>query len=122
MHFFLLLLVAILFQLVRLISLPSSKEYSQYIIFCPKIYKRRRLIIIMQLAYLALKTKIGKLKLVTAALEGLNEIVDFHEVYGRYDVLVLVELESMEELKTFIQNKIMIVDGLSGCETMIVRD
>jgi len=76
----------------------------------------------MQSAYLTMKAKIGKLKLVTAALEELEEIIEFNEVYGRYDIIALIELEDMEELKTFIQNKIMIIAGLSYCETFIVRD
>lgn len=76
----------------------------------------------MQVAYLTMKAKMGKLKLVTAALEELNEIAEFHEVYGRYDIFALVEVEDLAELKTFIQNKIMIISGLSYCETFIVRD
>lgn len=76
----------------------------------------------MQLAYIALKAKIGKLKLVTAALNSLEEVAEFHEVYGRFDIIALVEVEDLQELKSFIQNKIMIISGLSGCETLVVRD
>jgi DNA-binding Lrp family transcriptional regulator len=76
----------------------------------------------MQLAYLTMKAKMGKLKLVTAALQELKEIVEFHEVYGRYDIFALVEVEDLEALKNFIQNKIMIITGLSYCETFIARD
>jgi DNA-binding Lrp family transcriptional regulator len=76
----------------------------------------------MQLAYLTMKSKMGKLKLVTAALEELDEIAEFHEVYGRFDIFALVEVEDLAELKAFVQNKIMIITGLSYCETFIVRD
>ncbi len=76
----------------------------------------------MQLAYLSMKSKMGKLKLVSAALEKLEEIIEFHEVYGRYDIIALVEVEDLAELKKFIQNEIMIISGLSYCETFIVRD
>lgn len=76
----------------------------------------------MQIAYLAIKTKIGKLKIVGAALQELEEILEFHEVYGRYDIMGIVEVEDYSALKSFIQNKIMIITGLSACEVMVVRD
>lgn len=76
----------------------------------------------MQTAYLGMKSKMGKLKLVSAAIDELEEVVEFHEVYGRFDIIALIEVEDLSELKTFIQNKIMIISGLSYCETFITRD
>jgi DNA-binding Lrp family transcriptional regulator len=76
----------------------------------------------MQLAYIALKAKVGKLKLVYAGLEELDEVAEFHEVYGRFDIIALVEVEDMDKLRAFIQNKIMILEGLSSCETLVVRN
>ena len=76
----------------------------------------------MQLAYLGMKSKMGKLKLVSAAIDDLDEVVEFHEVYGRFDIIALVEVEDLKDLKSFIQNKVMIISGLSYCETFITRD
>lgn len=73
-------------------------------------------------AYMLLNARQGKLKLVSNAVRTLAEVVEVHEIYGRYDVLAKVEVESYDGLRTFSQNKMQIVEGLRNCETLLVRD
>jgi len=67
-----------------------------------------------------INVKHGKLKLVFAALSKISEIVEIHEVYGRFDIVARVEVESKEELKKFIQNKLQITEGIHRTETLML--
>jgi len=74
------------------------------------------------IAYMLVATRQGKLKLVSNALRKLEQVVEVHEVYGRFDILFKVEFEEYRQLKEFIQNKVQIVEGILRTETLLVND
>ncbi|MFH1505377.1 MAG: Lrp/AsnC ligand binding domain-containing protein [archaeon] len=76
----------------------------------------------MVLVYMLINAKHGKNMIVAGALEKLDNVVELHEVYGRYDLIAKLEEESMGKMRTFIQNKIIIIEGIVRCETLFVSD
>jgi len=74
----------------------------------------------MEIVYILIRTIHGKLKLVSSKLKTFSEIKEIYEVYGRYDIIAKIVVETREELNKFIQNKLLILEGISGTETLIV--
>lgn len=74
------------------------------------------------ISYILLHTKHGKNKLVFSALQKFQEIVEIHELFGRYDILVKIETENLTDLKKFIQNRMWLTEGVSHAETLISND
>ena len=56
----------------------------------------------------------GKVKLVSRALLKLEEVIDLSEVYGRYDIVIKVQVEDDEALKKF-----NLIGGIATVETLI---
>lgn len=73
-------------------------------------------------AFMLINTGQGKLKLVANALKDCSEVVEVSEVYGRYDILIKVQVVYYADLKTFSQNRLQIIEGIKRCETLLVRD
>ena len=69
-----------------------------------------------------INTRQGKLKIVSAKLRELDEIKEVHEVYGRFDLVAEIETKDRNELKSFIQNKIQIIESIKSTETLLVND
>jgi len=76
----------------------------------------------MVLVYMLINTKHGKNMIVAVALQKLDDVVELHEVYGRYELIVKLEADSLAKMRKFIQNKIMIIEGIVRCETLFVSD
>jgi len=76
----------------------------------------------MEVAYILIKCNHGKLKLVSNALKKYEEIEELHEVFGRFDIITRIVCEDKEELKSFIQNKLQITEGILASETLVVND
>lgn len=71
-------------------------------------------------AYMLVQTRFGKLKIVSSALKKLDEVKECHEVFGRFDIICKIEVENYESLKTFMQNKMLILEGIRNTETLMV--
>jgi len=69
-----------------------------------------------------INAKHGKNRIVSGALQKLENISEIHEVYGRYDIVAKIEAESLSKMRKFIQNKIMIIEGIVRCESLFVSD
>ncbi len=69
-----------------------------------------------------IKTMHGKLKIVSSKLRTFEEVEKIHEVYGRYDIIAKIVVEDRTEMKKFIQNKLLILEGISSTESLIVFD
>lgn len=54
------------------------------------------------------------------ALSVIPEVVEFHGLYGIYDIIVFVEADSMSELKDVINTKIRRLEAINSTLTMIV--
>jgi len=76
----------------------------------------------MEVVYILVKTRQGKLKIASSALKKYEEVDEIHEVYGRFDILVKVIAKDRAELKAFIQNKLQITEGIKDTETLLVND
>ncbi len=76
----------------------------------------------MVLVYLLIRAEHGKIGIVKAQLENLDEIIEIHEVFGRYDIIGKVEAYSMKDFRKFIQNKIRVQEGIKSVEPIFVAD
>ena len=73
-------------------------------------------------AYMLINAKQGKLKIVSSALNKLDEVDEVHETYGRTDIIAKVIVHNQDELRSFIQNRIQIMEGIRDTETLICLD
>lgn len=71
-------------------------------------------------AYVLINTELGQEPSVFKALESVSEVVESHQVYGVYDIIVKVETESMEELKEILHQRLRRMVGIRSTLTMIV--
>ncbi len=69
-----------------------------------------------------INTRQGKLMIVSAKLKEFDEVKEVHEVYGRFDIAAEIETENRAELKSFIQNKVNITEGIKSTEVLLVND
>lgn len=72
-------------------------------------------------AFMLINTGQGKLKLVSNSLRDCREVVEVSEVYGRYDIMIKVQVADYADLNTFSQNRLQIIEGIKRCETLLVR-
>lgn len=72
------------------------------------------------LAYVLIRTHAGKTKSVAEELSKLSECKNVCTVTGRYDIIMLLEAESLEALGKTIVEKIHKVEGVERTETAIV--
>ena len=73
-------------------------------------------------AYMLVQTRFGKLKIVSSALKKLEAVKECHEIIGRFDIIVKIEVDDYEKFRSFIQNKILIMEGIRHTETLMVYD
>lgn len=76
----------------------------------------------METLFILIKAVHGKMKLVSSKLADYNEVEELYEIYGRYDIIAKVVVDSREDMNRFIQNKLLIIEGISGTETLVVFD
>ena len=76
----------------------------------------------MNLAYILINTEMGSEAKVTSDLNKIEEVKEVYAVYGVYDLIVRVEAETMEELKTVISDSIRTIENVRTTLTMIVVD
>ena len=60
-----------------------------------------------------------QLEKVTAALGKLTEIVDLFEVTGEYDLVAIIQTESIAEFRK-LTHKILRIEGIKGTNSMII--
>lgn len=74
----------------------------------------------MYSSYLLIQTKFGKKKLVAARLTKFEEITTIDEVYGRYDLIIRIDVDTAKELEEFLQNNIQTIEDIQRAENLIV--
>ena len=72
------------------------------------------------LAYLLITVGSGKEKDIAEALKNYKEIKQAHILFGEWDIICLVEINSPEHLGTFVMEKIRTLPGVKLTSTMIV--
>ncbi|MDH5450505.1 MAG: Lrp/AsnC ligand binding domain-containing protein [Candidatus Bathyarchaeota archaeon] len=73
----------------------------------------------MVTAYVLLRVKPGMDKDVFLNVKRLLQVKEVVVVYGEYDLLVRIEVPSMEDLDTFIFDTIRMISGVESSTTLI---
>ena len=76
----------------------------------------------MNLAYVLINTDMGSEEKVTNDLNKVEEVKKVYHVYGVYDLIVRVEAETVEKLKTVLSDSIRTLENVRSTLTMIAVD
>ena len=76
----------------------------------------------MTLAYVMIHTEMGSEEKVTNDLNKIEEIKKVYHVYGVYDLIVRVEAETVEKLKTVLSDSIRTLENVRSTLMMIAVD
>jgi len=71
-------------------------------------------------AYVLINVEIGSEEEVLRSLDPISEVKEAHLVYGVYDIIAVIETETMQELKDTVSWKIRRLDKVRTTLTMIV--
>ncbi len=74
----------------------------------------------MATAYVLINVEIGSEDEVLRNLDPISEVKEAHLVYGVYDIIAIIETETMQELKDTVSWKIRRLDKIRTTLTMIV--
>ncbi len=74
----------------------------------------------MATAYVLINVEIGAEDEVLRNLDPISEVKEAHLVYGVYDIIAIIETETMQELKDTVSWKIRRLDKVRTTLTMIV--
>ena len=74
----------------------------------------------MQKAYVLLKATIGREKELLDEMNTIPEVKEIHRVLGVYDLVLLVEADSEDDLNQVIQQRIRSLDAVHSTITMAV--
>ncbi len=74
----------------------------------------------MATAYVLINVEIGAEDEVLRKLDPISEVKEAHLVYGVYDIIAIIETETMQELKDTVSWKIRRLDKIRTTLTMIV--
>jgi DNA-binding Lrp family transcriptional regulator len=73
----------------------------------------------MAKAYVLIETAVGKTKEVVKHISGLEGVVSVNTVTGPYDIIAIVERETLTEVGELITSKIHTIDGISRTVTCL---
>ena len=71
-------------------------------------------------AYILIQTEVGKAREVALAIQDIVGVVRVDAVTGPYDVVVLTEARSVDELGKMIVSKVQLVPGITRTVTCSV--
>jgi DNA-binding Lrp family transcriptional regulator len=71
-------------------------------------------------AYILIQTEVGRARDVAASITDLPGVVRVDAVTGPYDVVVLTEAHTVDELGTLIVSKVQLVPGITRTLTCSV--
>lgn len=71
-------------------------------------------------AYILIQTEVGRARDVAAAIADISGVVRVDAVTGPYDVVVLTEAHSVDELGGLIVSKVQLVQGITRTLTCSV--
>ena len=73
-----------------------------------------------QVAYMGINVKDDSIDEVTSTLSRFDEVLEIHEMYGQFDLLLKLCAKNMEEMRNTIANGIRKIPQISGGELMPV--
>ncbi len=71
-------------------------------------------------AYVLITTKSGSEKIVIEALKKMQEIKEARVLYGEYDILAKVQVNDIQNLNTFLLEKVRPIGSVERTSTLIV--
>jgi Lrp/AsnC family transcriptional regulator for asnA, asnC and gidA len=72
------------------------------------------------LAFVGINIKQGSSDEAIAILSAFDEILELHEMYGQFDLLLKIRAKSLEEMREVIANKISKIPQITEAELMTV--
>ncbi len=72
------------------------------------------------LAFVGINLSKGSGEEVLVALSQLDEILELHEMYGQFDLLVKIRSRNLEEMRDIIANKISNIPQITEAQSMMV--
>jgi DNA-binding Lrp family transcriptional regulator len=77
----------------------------------------------MVIAFVGIKTGKGEqlnlLKIIEDELKRIPGVLEAYRVFGRYDLIAKIEVESLEKLSSIIVDKIRAISGVESTETFV---
>ena len=70
-------------------------------------------------AYVLIVADPGKTKHVFETVRGLDQVVEVHQVMGPYDILVEIEVESLQDVPSILGEKIRVIDGIQSTTSLV---
>lgn len=70
-------------------------------------------------AYVLIVTDPGKTRHVNEEIKKVPGIVEMHEVMGPYDIVVEIEVESLQEIPTILGERIRTIDGIQSTTSLV---
>ena len=74
----------------------------------------------MPIAFVMINAELGSEKALIKELRNIEGVVEANEVYGVYDIVVKVDLPTMDKLKEVISRRIRGLSGVRSTLTMMV--
>ncbi len=74
----------------------------------------------MHSAFVLMNAELGKENQIVSEIKKIEHVKEVYPVYGVYDVLMVIESDSMEDLRETITSKIRKLDGIKSTLTMII--
>jgi DNA-binding Lrp family transcriptional regulator len=72
------------------------------------------------LVILDVNVKSQELERVAQALEKLPQVADLYEVTGEYDLVALIETDSIMSFRNLLKDKVLSIKGISGTNTLVI--
>ncbi len=70
-------------------------------------------------AYVLVVTDPGKTRHVHDEINKVPRVVEMHEVMGPYDIVVEIEVDSLQEIPTILGERIRTIDGIQSTTSLV---
>jgi len=70
-------------------------------------------------AYVLVVTDPGKTRYVHEEILKVPHVVEMHEVMGPYDIVVEIEVESLQDIPTILGERIRTIDGIQSTTSLV---
>lgn len=72
------------------------------------------------LVILNIYAELDRLDDIVERLRGMEEVLDLYEVTGDYDIVAVIEVDSVEEFRSSIIRKLTEIKGVRGTNSFVV--
>ncbi len=76
----------------------------------------------MVLAYIMVRVDAGKERDVLKAVNGWPEVKEAHIIYGEWDLVLKIQVDSIENITSFVVDKLRTIPEVKLTSTMIVAE